>query len=178
MVSLEIAQVVSDKMLAMYRQYWSPLLSETIYDEFRASADDADYQEAFRRHTLVGRYAPTVADIQEQLTAIYAERRRERQQEHFSRYKGESDSTYLQMMSGEGATARASYWGGRIKEQIDLSHRIRRALAAKYSLDYSTPRANRILQAILDRARGADGLLISVEHAMYIAGQLAAERKE
>ena len=143
-------------------QQWRKATAALSDDEFIAAIDTwiADSSEDSKGQVR-SKYAPTAGELMATAQRLGARRHFQKTKEKAAEAMGDTPSAAARSMA-------SLYNQPRIKEQLKRGNDIRRAMAAKYRLDYRLPDSYGFLMAVLKEAQGAGGLC-SKDKAMRLA---------
>ena len=169
-----LAETLSQNYGAKYK----PEQSRAIFDALAPDISDDQLQEAIDRHihnklddgggidgTPVGSWPPTVAHIEQQLTRMYADRRREKQAEEKKKRAQESDRTYARAMKSD-------LW----RTEIRKGAAIKAAVIKKFNLQTRRPEDMKIIMDTLKSMQGDAGLIDDIPRARETAARLIIAR--
>jgi hypothetical protein len=149
-------------------QQWRKATQALTPDEFIAAIDtwiadtSTDHSGQVR-----SKWAPTIGELLETSQHLGARRQFQKTKDRAAEAMGDTPTAAARSMA-------SLYNQPRIKEQLKRGNDIRRAMAAKYRLDYRLPDSYGFLMATLKEAQGAGGLC-SKNEAMQLAEGLESK---
>jgi hypothetical protein len=153
-----------------YGHRYSPDLGRALYDEFRDAINDEQLREAIKRHirdaqeqrdgTPIGSWPPTVAHIEQQLTAMYRDKKRREVAAANDARRQESDRTYDRAM-------KSGLW----REEIRKGAAIKAAILKEF-----VAADNVVVMQTLKAMQGERGLIDDIPRAIKTAARLIIAR--
>ena len=153
-----------------YGHRYSPDLGRALYDEFRDQINDEQLREAIKRHirdaqeqrdgTPIGSWPPTVAHIEQQLTAMYRDKKRREVAAANDARRQESDRTYDRAM-------KSNLW----REEIRKGAAIKAAILKEF-----VAADNVVVMQTLKAMQGDEGLIDDIPRAIETAARLIIAR--
>ena len=153
-----------------YGHRYSPDLGRALYDEFRDTINDEQLREAIKRHirdaqeqrdgTPIGSWPPTVAHIEQQLTAMYRDKKRREVAAANDARRQESDRTYDRAM-------KSGLW----REEIRKGAAIKAAIVKEF-----VAADNVVVMQTLQAMQGERGLIDDIPRAIETAARLIIAR--
>ena len=153
-----------------YGHRYSPDLGRALYDEFRDQINDEQLREAIKRHIRdaqeqrdgppIGSWPPTVAHIEQQLTAMYRDKKRKEVAAANDARRQESDRTYDRAM-------KSNLW----REEIRKGAAIKAAILKEF-----VAADNVVVMQTLKAMQGDEGLIDDIPRAIETAARLIIAR--
>ena len=164
------AHWLHDTLSRNYGHRYSPDLGRALYDEFRDTINDEQLREAIKRHirdaqeqrdgTPIGSWPPTVAHIEQQLTAMYRDKKRREVAAANDARRQESDRTYNRAM-------KSNLW----REEIRKGAAIKAAILKEF-----VAADNVVVMQTLKAMQGDEGLIDDIPRAIETAARLIIAR--
>ena len=164
------AHWLHDPLSRNYGHRYSPDLGRALYDEFRDTINDEQLREAIKRHirdaqeqrdgTPIGSWPPTVAHIEQQLTAMYRDKKRRDVAAANDARRQESDRTY-------GRAMKSNLW----REEIRKGAAIKAAILKEF-----VAADNVVVMQTLKAMQGDEGLIDDIPRAIETAARLIIAR--
>ena len=164
------AHWLHDTLSRNYGHRYSPDLGRALYDEFRDAINDEQLREAIKRHirdaqeqrdgTPIGSWPPTVAHIEQQLTAMYRDKKRREVAAANDARRQESDRTYDRAM-------KSGLW----REEIRKGAAIKAAILKEF-----VGADNVVVMQTLKAMQGDEGLIDDIPRAIETAARLIIAR--
>lgn len=169
------AHWLHDILSRNYGHRYSPDLGRALFDEFRDAINDEQLREAINRHirdaqeqrdgTPIGSWPPTVAHIEQQLTAMYRDKKRRDVAAANNARRQESDRTYARAMKSD-------LW----RDEFRKGAAIKAAVITKFNLQTRRPEDMKIIMDTLKSMQGDAGLIDDIPRARETAARLIIAR--
>ena len=153
-----------------YGHRYSPDLGRALYDEFRDTINDEQLREAIKRHirdaqeqrdgTPIGSWPPTVAHIEQQLTAMYRDKKRKEVAAANDARRQESDRHYAKAMDSPD-------WRAEIRKGAAIKAAILKEFVAA---------DNVVVMQTLKAMQSDEGLIDDIPRAIETAARLIIAR--
>ena len=164
------AHWLHDTLSRNYGHRYSPDLGRAPYDELRDAISDEQLREAIKRHirdaqeqrdgTPIGSWPPTVAHIEQQLTAMYRDKKRKEVAAANDARRQESDRHYAKAMDSPD-------WRAEIRKGAAIKAAILKEFVAA---------DNVVIMQTLKAMQGERGLIDDIPRAIETAARLIIAR--